>query len=82
MPPPSAHGRAFLSTRRAAAGRGCVPVFQGSLAPVEGSQSFVSTNRRDIFLPSVAAIANAFKEANREMPPELVARESTRRVAR
>jgi limonene 1,2-monooxygenase len=54
------------------------PRFQGSIAPVRGSQEFVSANRRDIFLPSVAAIANAFKEANREIPPEIVAQAAHR----
>jgi limonene 1,2-monooxygenase len=50
------------------------PKFQGALVPVQGSQQFVAANRREIFTPSLAAIANAFKEANREMPPELIAR--------
>jgi len=50
------------------------PRFQGALGSVEGSQQFVAENRRAIFMPSLAAIANAFAEANREIPPELLAR--------
>lgn len=56
-----------------------MPRFQGSLAPIEGSQRFVSANRREIFAPSLEAIANAFKEAGREMPQELLTRGVHRR---
>lgn len=55
-----------------------MPHFQGTAAPVERSNAFVSENRRAIFAPNVAALANAFKDAGREVPPELLARGATR----
>jgi limonene 1,2-monooxygenase len=55
-----------------------MPRFQGSVNPIAQSQQFVAENRAAIFSPSLAAIANAFKDAGREMPPELVARGGVR----
>ncbi len=51
-----------------------MPRFQNVLPSVHESQQFVSTNRREIFKPSLAAIANAFHDAGKEIPAELMAR--------
>ncbi len=51
-----------------------MPRFQNVLPSIEASNRFVSENRRAIFAPSLTAIANAFKDAGREIPPELAAR--------
>jgi hypothetical protein len=51
-----------------------MPRFQNVLPPIRASQQFVSTNRPDVFVPSLTATANAFADAGREMPQELVAR--------
>lgn len=51
-----------------------MPRFQGTLQPVIASQQFVEQHRREIFTPSLDAIANAFKAAGREVPPEILAR--------
>jgi limonene 1,2-monooxygenase len=51
-----------------------MPRFQNMLPPVQASQQFVSSNRRAIFAPSLTAIANAFAEAGKELPAELIAR--------
>lgn len=50
------------------------PHFQGSVVPVAASNTYVQENRREIFTPSMAAISNAFRDAGRELPKELVAR--------
>jgi limonene 1,2-monooxygenase len=55
-----------------------MPRFQGSVNPIAQSQQFVAGNKAAIFSPSLAAIANAFKDAGREMPPELIARGGVR----
>jgi limonene 1,2-monooxygenase len=55
-----------------------MPRFQNVLPPIRASQQFVSANRREIFAPSLTAIANAFADAGRDMPPELVARGARR----
>ena len=55
-----------------------MPHFQGVLQAVRGSQEFVSSNRRAIFLPSVEAITNAFVAAGKEVPPEVLARRGHR----
>jgi limonene 1,2-monooxygenase len=51
-----------------------MPRFQNVLAPIEGSQQWVSPHRREIFLPSLQAVANAFTAAGREVPEELLRR--------
>ena len=51
-----------------------MPRFQNVLPPIEASNQFVSANRREIFRPSLQAIANAFHEAGREIPEELARR--------
>jgi limonene 1,2-monooxygenase len=55
-----------------------MPRFQGTLASIQHSQEFVSSNRREIFAPSLTAIANAFKDAGREMPEAIAARGGAR----
>jgi limonene 1,2-monooxygenase len=51
-----------------------MPQFQNVLPPIQASREFVAANRSEIFTPSLTAIANAFQEAGRELPQELVAR--------
>ena len=51
-----------------------MPRFQNVLGSVQGSQQFVSANRREIFSPSLAAVQNAFIDAGREVPQEVLAR--------
>ena len=51
-----------------------MPRFQNVLPPLEASNQWVAANRRAIFAPSLTAIANAFTEAGREIPPELARR--------
>ena len=55
-----------------------MPRFQGSLPPVQHSQTFVAENKREIFAPSLTAISNAFTAAGREIPPEVLARGGAR----
>ena len=51
-----------------------MPRFQNVLAPIEGSQQWVASHRREIFLPSLQAITDAFAAAGREVPDEVLRR--------
>jgi limonene 1,2-monooxygenase len=50
-----------------------MPVFQGQLDPVRGSQQWVAENRNTIFATMPVAIAKAFEDAGRELPAALFA---------
>lgn len=51
-----------------------IPRFQGLIEPVQGSYQYVVENRRSYGGPALAAIQNAYKDAGREVPPELTPR--------
>jgi limonene 1,2-monooxygenase len=53
-----------------------MPRFQGSLATIVDSNEWCRGNRRTIFGPNVQAIENAFRDAGREVPPEIMQRTS------
>ncbi|MFN8557985.1 MAG: hypothetical protein U0531_11800 [Dehalococcoidia bacterium] len=57
-----------------------MPRFQHLLPQIEASRDYVSANRRAIFAPNVQAIVNAFRDAGREPPPEVMARRGERVV--
>jgi limonene 1,2-monooxygenase len=53
-----------------------MPRFQSSLATIVDSNEWCRGNRRTIFGPNVQAIQNAFRDAGREVPPEIMQRTS------
>ena len=58
-----------------------MPRFQGSLQTLHDSHYWVRGNKRTIFKPAQTAIQKAFTDAGKEIPPELLARQSGARVS-
>ena len=49
-----------------------MPVFQGSLDPILGSNTWARDNRKAIFAPSTEAVKRAFTDHGREAPEEAI----------
>ncbi len=54
--------------------RWVMPRFQGSLDSVIGSRDWARANRKDIFVPSIAAVEKAYTDAGRAAPSDFKAR--------
>lgn len=51
-----------------------MPRFRGQIPPIEAAAKWSGDNRTTIFAPAGEATLKAFKDAGRELPPEVVAR--------
>ena len=47
-----------------------MPVFQGSLDPIVGSNTWARENRKQVFGPTVEAVKRAFTDFGRAVPEE------------
>ena len=54
--------------------RWVMPQFQGSLDSIIASRDWARKNRKDIFVPSIAAVKQAYTDAGREAPEDYKAR--------
>ena len=54
--------------------RWVMPQFQGSIEPVIASRDWARQNRRDIFVPSIAAVEKAYTDAGRAAPADFKTR--------
>jgi len=47
-----------------------MPQFQGSLDPILASREWTKARRKDIFVPSIAAVKKAYDDAGRAAPQD------------
>jgi hypothetical protein len=52
-----------------------MPRFQGTLPALHDSHYWVRNNKRTIFKPAQTAILQAFTDAGKEIPPEVLGRQ-------
>jgi limonene 1,2-monooxygenase len=50
--------------------RWVMPQFQGSIDPILASQEWTRQRRKDIFVPSIAAVKKAYDDAGRAAPED------------